>query len=144
MTTIETVAPSTRLKWDALQVALAILVYMQVWRIHDLFPILAIPGVPILTTAVAVLVVILDRDPRRRLSGLNQPVVRVALGILLLVALSVPGSLYPGLSMSFLLKDYLRTVILMLLVAASVRGLADLRWLAWLQVGGVKIGRAHV
>src|SRR2546428_1564389 len=29
------------------------------------------------------------------------------------ISLSVPGSLYPGLSLGFLLKDYLRSVILM-------------------------------
>jgi len=53
--------------------------------------------------------------------------------------LSIPGSLYPRYSFEFLLKDYLRTVVLMLLVAASVRGLADLRRLVWLQVVGVTL-----
>lgn len=141
---METVAPVMRLRWYALHVALMVLVFLQVWHIHKLFPRLAVPGAPILATIVAVLVVVLDRDPRRRVSGLNQPVVRIALGILLLVALSVPGSLWPGYSLSLLLKDFLRSVILMLLVAASVRGLADLRRLAWLQVAGVTLFSAVV
>ena len=137
-------APSTRLKWDTLQVALAILVFMQVWRVQDLFPVLALYGLPILATCVTLLLFVLDRDPRRRLSRLNQPVVLSTLGLLALVALSVPGSLYPSWSLDFLVKGYLRTVLLMLLVAGSVRGFADLRRLAWLQIAGVTLYSAAV
>src|SRR2546429_3766491 len=56
----------------------------------------------------------------------------------------MPGYLYPGYSMNFLFKDYGRTVLLMLLVAASVRGFADLRRYAWLQLGGVTLFSAVV
>lgn len=139
MPTIETVAPPKRPTWYALHGALILLVSLQVWRIHDLFPILAIPGFPVVCTLVAVLALCLDRDPQRRLLGLNQPVVRASFGILLLVAVSIPGSLWPGYSASFLLKEYLRCVILMVLVAASVRGMADLRRLTWLQFAGVTL-----
>jgi len=128
---------SQRLPWDSLLLALMVLVALQVWRVHELFPSLAIHGLPILMTVVAVTLLLLGRDPRRRLATLDVPLVRVALGILVLAGLSIPGSLYPGLSLNLVLKDYFRTVILMLLVAASVRGFADLRRLAWLQLGGV-------
>src|SRR5437867_4158540 len=131
--------PAERLRWDAVQVTLAVLLGVQVWRVHELFPSLAIYGLPFAATVVALLVYWLDRDQRRRIGGLHQPVVRAAVGILALVALSVPGSLYPGLSLGFLLKDYLRSVILMLLVAGSVRGLVDLRRLAWIQLAGVTL-----
>src|SRR5260370_4513363 len=130
-------APAEQFKWDALQVALAILVFMQVWRVQDLFPVLALFGLPILATCVTLLLFVLDRDPRRRLSNLNQPVVLATLGLLALVALSVPGSLYVAGSLDFLVKGYLRTVLLMLLVAGSIRGFADMRRLAWLQIAGV-------
>ncbi len=133
-----------RFHWDALQVALAILVLLQVWRVHELFPSLAISGLPILLTLAVLLLFWLNRDPRRRLTSLNGPVIYAALGILVLVALSVPGSLYPGMSLNFLFKDYLRSVILMFLVAASVRGLADLRRIAWLQVAGATLFSAAV
>ncbi len=130
-------APAEQFKWDALQVALAILVFMQVWRVQDLFPVLALFGLPILATCVTLLLFVLDRDPRRCLSNLNQPVVLATLGLLALVALSVPGSLYVAGSLDFLVKGYLRTVLLMLLVAGRIRGFADLRRLAWLQIAGV-------
>jgi len=132
------------LRWGALQIALAIVVLLQVWRIHDLFPVLAVHGVPILATVTAVALFALSNDVWRRVSSLNHPIVRAALGIVLLVALSVPGSLYPGASASFLLKDYLRSVILMVLVAASIRGLSDVRRFAWLQLAGVTLLSAVV
>ncbi len=94
-------APAEQPKWDALQLALTILVFMQVWRVQDLFPVLALFGLPILATCVTLLLFVLDRDPRRRLSNLNQPVVLATLGLLALVALSVPGSLYVAGSLDF-------------------------------------------
>ncbi len=105
---------SQRLPWDSLLLALMVLVALQVWRVHEVFPSLAVHGLPILMTVVAVTLLLLGRDPRRRLVALDVPLVRV-----------------------LVLKDYFRTVILMLLVAASVRGFADLRRFAWLQLGGV-------
>src|SRR2546429_5383681 len=121
-----------------------LLVSLQVWRVHELFPTLAVHGLPILTTVAAIGLFLLGRDPRRRIGSVNAPVVWAALGILGLVALSVPGSLYPGHSLNFLLKDYLRTVLLMVLVAASGRGLADLRRLSWLQLAGVTLFSAVI
>jgi O-antigen ligase len=133
-----------RLPWDSLLVTLMVLVSLQVWRVHELFPTLSIHGLPILMTVAAAALLLLGRDPRRRLGSLNHPVVRIALAIVVLAALSVPGSLYPGGSLNFLLKDYSRTVLLMLLIAASVRGLTDLRRFAWLQLAGVTLFSAVV
>src|SRR3989442_15037458 len=132
-------APVGRLPWDSLLAVLAAFVLMQVWRVQDLFPALGGNGLPVLTSVIAVALFYLDRDPRRRLNGLDDPVVSVGIGITILVALSIPGSLYPGGSMQFLLKDYLRSVLLMLLIGASVRGLADLRRFAWLHIGGLTL-----
>src|SRR2546422_3867545 len=131
--------PSPATAVGALQVTLTVVVAMQVWRVQELFPVIAFYGLPIAATLAAMLVFWLDRDPRRRLTNLDSHVVGAALGILLLAWLSVPGSLYPGFSAEFLLKDYCRTVVLMLLVAASVRGLADVRRLAWVQIAGVTL-----
>jgi O-antigen ligase len=137
-------AVAPRLSWDALHVALSVLIALQVWRVHELFPSLAVHGLPVLATTVAVALFLLNGDLSRRIASLNGPVVRAALGIVILVALSIPGSLYPGGSTSFLFKDYLRSVILMLLIVASIRGMADLRRYAWLQVAGITLFSAVI
>src|SRR6266704_3628563 len=134
-----TAAAPDRSRADAVLAAVAIVLLMQVWRVQELFPILAVPGLPIVATLGAGLLFFLGRNSGRALGGLDRALVAAVLGILVLVALSIPGSLYPRYSFEFLLKDYLRTVVLMLLVAASVRGLADLRRLVWLQVVGVTL-----
>src|SRR3989442_1261328 len=134
-----TAAAPDRSRADAVLAVVAIVLLMQVWRVQELFPILAVPGLPIVATLGAGLLFFLGRNSGRALGGLDRPLVAAVLGILVLVALSIPGSLYPRYGFEFLLKDYLRTVVLMLLVAASVRGLADLRRLVWLQVVGVTL-----
>jgi len=131
--------PPERLKWDALLVALAILLFFQVWAVQHLFGIQAVHGVLFVATCVTLLLFALDRDSRRRLSSLNQPVVRAALGLLLLATLSIPGSLDPGNSLELVLQGYLPAVVLMLLVAGSVRGVGDLRRLAWLLIAGLTL-----
>src|SRR5882762_1721696 len=80
-------ASSRRLRWDALQVTVAVVAATQVWRVQDLFPAIAFYGLPIAATLAAVLVFWLDRDPRRRLRDLDRHVVGAALGILALAGL---------------------------------------------------------
>lgn len=135
---------ATRAPFDAFHVTLCVLVSLQVWRVHELFPGLAIHGLPILATVAAVTLFALSNGVWSRVSSLNHPITRAALGILLLVALSVPGSLYPGGSANFLLKDYLRSVLLMLLIAGSIRGFGDVRRYAWLQLAGVTLFSAVI
>ena len=132
-------APPERLEWDPLLVALAVLVLIQVWGVQSLFQSLAVPGLLSVVTCVTLLLWALDRDRRRRLGSLKHPVVRAALGLLLLAALSIPGSLDPTKSVDIVFQGYLRAVLLMLLVAAVVRGVADLRRLAWLQIAGLTL-----
>src|SRR2546423_2232130 len=136
--------PTPRLQVALLQVVLTVLILMQVWRVQGLIRGTPLYGVPVIATVVTLGLLLLDRDPQRRLARPSQPVVRAALGILVLVVLSIPGSLYPARSVTFLLKDYLRSVVLMLLVAASVRGLTDLRRLAWVQIIGVTLSSAII
>src|SRR6266516_3536160 len=71
---------------------------------------------------------------RRRL---RWDTLQVVLALLLLATLSIPGSLYPRYSAIFVVTDYMRSVALLLMIAASVRGARDLRRLAWLQIVGV-------
>jgi hypothetical protein len=128
-----------RFRWDLLLLALGALLFVQIWRVQDLLPSLAVSGLPIAATLAALLLYGLDSDPDRNLSILRRPICGIGLALLVLVTLSIPGSLYPGWSLDFLLKDFLRSIILMILIAASIRGLADVERFAWLQLGGATL-----
>src|SRR5882724_8844125 len=67
--------PLAKTRWDALQVTLAILLLLQVWRVQGAIRGVPLLGLPVLATVVAVLLLSLDRDPRRRLSGGREPLV---------------------------------------------------------------------
>jgi hypothetical protein len=43
------------------------------------------------------------------------------IAILGLVALSVPGSLYPGLSFGFMTRDFLTTILMAVLIVTAIR-----------------------
>src|SRR5437764_13376029 len=75
------VAPR-RLRWDTLQVVLTLLVLVQVWRIQDVFPGIAMPGPPVLRTVAVPFLLRLDQGPRRRLDTRGQSAGRRALASL--------------------------------------------------------------
>ncbi len=118
------------LHWDPLLVCVAGFLAFDVGRIHQLFPKL-IPLHPILVFALASIVIYaLDRHGVRRLRTLRHPITFCVLGILGLVAWSVPFSLNAGRSLQFLYSEFAKTVVMFLLVAASVRTVADVERLA--------------
>jgi O-antigen ligase len=125
-----------RLGWDPIQVALAASLLLQVWRIQDLFPVLRVWGLGIAVSVASVVLFMVDRDPRRSIAVWRHPMFRLVSGIVLLVILSIPGSYYPGESVRFLTKEFMRSVVLMALIAASIRGLADVERFVRIQLFG--------
>jgi O-antigen ligase len=121
---------------DALFYALAINVLCYVWRVQDLFPVLGtIKFVPLATLA-AVGLFVLDGDRRRLILGIKHKVLTYAGLILVWMVLSVPGSLYKGLSFNFILQDHIKTFVLMILLAASIRSIKDVERYVLVQVIG--------
>jgi O-antigen ligase len=123
--------------WLFYAVAATLLAY--VWRVQDLFPVLAtLKFVPMVSLAMIGLF-ILDRDPRRSLPGVKHQVTFYATVVLVLMVLSVPGSLYPGLSFGLIVHDHIKTFMLMVLLAASIRTVRDVERFAVVQVLGMGI-----
>jgi len=129
--------PATR--WDGFLVALSLLVLTSVWRLQDLFPILGSIQLPTLAAVAALALFVIDRDPRRKFKRINHPVVKCAIVIFFLAILSVPGGVYPGYSFSFILKDYDKTFMLLLLVAAGLRDRRDIERLMWVSLFGATL-----
>lgn len=122
--------------WDALLCTLAALILTYVWRVQDLFTILAVIKFVALASLAAFGLYFIDQDRRRSLAVANQPIIRYTILILGLMVLSVPGSLYPGLSFRFIINDHIKTFILMVLLAASARSFKDVERYAAVQVFG--------
>jgi O-antigen ligase len=104
-----------------------------------LFPILATLQLTVLATLGAYGLFIVERDRRRQIKYLKHPVVILMLALFFQMVLSVPGSLWPGGSFGFLQSDFIRTLVFVLLLAASVRAFVDVERLAAVQVLGAAV-----
>jgi O-antigen ligase len=136
--------PTTAPKWDVLQVTLSAMILTYVWRIQDLYPVLATLQLPSVASVAAYLTFAFDRTPQRALRNVGHPVTTVLCVLMLLAVLSVPFSLYRGLSFDFLRNDLIKNFVLFCLVAASVRHFADLRRFAAVTVLGASIYALYV
>ncbi len=130
--------PTRRPRWDLMRAAVGAMLLCYVWRVQDLVPLLGKLKVPVLVSAGAIGLFLLSTGAMRVLGRLRHPLIKLAVLILLLMVLSVPTSLYQGMSVSFLLNDFLKTFMMMLLIVTTARGFVDLERYAAVQViGGV-------
>lgn len=123
-------------RWDLVTAMVGLASLTSVWRIQDLFPVLATIQLPTLAMVAMYAAFVVDRDPRRRLRVVRGPILALGTAILALMVLSVPGGVYPGYSFSFILKDHIKTYLLLLLVAGSIRDFDDVKRLTMVQLGG--------
>ncbi len=110
-----------------------------VWRVQDLFPPLNTIKVQYLAPGLGLLVFLADGDPRRAARRLLSPLAYRLFGIGAMVALSIPTSVWPGKSFNFLLNDHAKTLLLMTLMAASIRSAADVTRYAIMHIGGAVV-----
>jgi len=121
---------------DWLIVALLVAMLCYIWRLQDLFPYLAETGFVLLVSLAAIGLFLVNRDRRR---SLIRAFHRITIGVAILfvvMVLSIPGSVYPGYSFDFIVQDFAKTFLLMILLAASARTINDLEWYLSAQVAG--------
>jgi O-antigen ligase len=129
---------------DYLMIALSLMTLTYVWRIQDLFPIIGKFSPALLFTGVAIALWVADGDPRRRVTLIFTPTLKLLIGILVLMLLSIPGSLWPGNSVRFMYQDFGLTFVFMLMIAASIRGIRDLEWFGLVHLAGATLYSAVV
>jgi O-antigen ligase len=122
--------------FDLAQAAIMVMALVAVWRIQNIVPGLNAIKISYLAPALAALAFAASKDPRRSLGSIKSPLLYLLLGIVLVIVLGVPTSLWPGKSFNFLLNDHGKTILLMLLIAASIRGWVDLERYAWMHILG--------
>jgi len=131
---------TARHPWDALRLALAAAVLTSVWRIQDLFPALAPLRLPSLMLLALLGLMVISPREQARISLVGRSfVMRGVFAIVVMAVLSVPTSLWMGLSFDFFIKNLLPAVVLALAAAAAIYTVADARRIAAIQLGGATL-----
>lgn len=132
------VAPTSKpLRADFLVWLVAGSLLAYVWRIQDIFPIFATTKYPLLITGGILAVYFLDEDNRRKIDTIKHPITKTVGVLIILIAISIPTSLWRGFSFNSFTQDYLRNILLMAILIASVRGFRDLeKYALWFLIGG--------
>jgi len=124
-------------KIDGLQLAVMALIFGQVWRIQDFYPVLAAVKFPTLSLAAAVGFFVLDGDPRRRIVAIQHSrLVRMMIALAAVLVIGVPAGIYPGRTFTFVTSDYLPMLVYALLMALSIRDIHDVRRYAFAMICG--------
>lgn len=117
--------PAAGARFDALQGAIILMILVAVWRIQNLVPVLNAIKIQFVAPGVALLAVLADRDPRRLLRRTTNPLVYRLFGIALIMLLGAPTSLWAGKTVDFIFDDHAKTLLMMMLIAMSIRARAD-------------------
>jgi O-antigen ligase len=131
-------------KWDLLLLCVAGYLLTAVGRVHQLFPVLELLRPAILTGFFAIVLFALDRQPERRLSSVFLAPTRWVFALLVWMILSVPGALVAGTSFGVVFDNFIKTVVMFVVIAASVRSSRDVERLAGAYFAGAVIYSAVV
>lgn len=107
-----------------------------VWRMQSTVPIVAVLQLPTLSVMAAYALFLLDRDRRRSLKAIGHPVTTLLLVLLAVICLSIPFGTFVGKALSFLQRDYSKTFMMFVLVAACIRSHRDLDLMVGAQLLG--------
>ena len=118
-------ADGTDLKWDALLFWTAGYILTAVGRVHQLFSVLEPLHLALLTGIVAIVLYLLDPLEQRRSQHVLLPTTKYLFAFLFWMTLCVPFALRVGNSVELLFGNFVKTVVMYLVVAASIRGARD-------------------
>jgi O-antigen ligase len=114
------------LKWDFLLLCLAGYVLTSVGRVHQLFPALELAHPAMVTGILGTAIYLLDLREERRAYHLLVPTTKLLVLFFIWMVLSVPGALRPGASFDLVFGNFIKTVLMYVVVAGGVRGLRDI------------------
>jgi O-antigen ligase len=128
-------APAARpVAWDLLLACVAVYLATAVGRVHELFPVLSLFKPALLATIFAVGLYLLQQSGQRRIGLLRSPTTACLLGLVVWSALSVAFALNQGVAFHAW-TDFVRTVVMGLVVAGSVRRVRDVERLMMVYYG---------
>lgn len=122
---------STQAAWDVLLVCVAGYILMAVGRLHQLFPVLQTVRPALMFGLLAVVLYLIDGRQSRQLHRLWVPTTICLVGLLAWIALGIPGAIVQGNSYALLTQNFIKTVLMYMVIAGSVRGTRDIERLAF-------------
>jgi len=117
-------------EWDPLLACTAGFVLTAVGRVHELFPTLNVVRPAITTGLLSIILLILDGQTVRRWKSISTGTTVWLVALLGWSVVSIPAALSAGHSFEFVTGEYVKTVVMALVVACAVRGIRDLERLA--------------
>jgi O-antigen ligase len=117
-------------RWDLLIVCIAGYLLAAVGRVHQLFPALQALRPMVLLGLLAIALYVRDRRTERRARLLWTSTTKWLMALLVWMVVSIPTSLWPGYSFDLLFDNFIKTVLMYLVVAGAVRGTRDVERLA--------------
>jgi len=124
-------------RWDLLTICLVCVVLQYVWRVQEVLTPLAYVQFTSLVSLGAIVLFFLNRRGESVSAALHHELVLPMVVILVLAALSVPMSLHTRVSFEYFSKNFVKTVILVVVLGASVRDRADIdRLVRAMVIGG--------
>ena len=115
--------------WDLLLLCLSGFILTSVGRVHQLFPALAAFRPVTVMGILAIGLCVFDRVPPRRIHAFQIPATRWLLALVVWMALSVPGALWPGGAFGTF-RDFAKTALIYFVIVTAVRSVRDIERLA--------------
>lgn len=123
--------PGRAPKYDLLIAAIFGAILSYIWRVQDLTPILRVVQYPTLISLAVLGLYLLHATGRRDMRlAWRSDALKAAVAVFAFAVFSGPFSLIQGGSFWFIVRDFVKTIILMLILAAAIRHVADARRLA--------------
>src|SRR5262245_12878106 len=117
-------------EWDPVLICIAAYVLTAVGRVHDLFPTLSVVRPAIVTGLLSIILFALDGLPVRRWKWIASNTTYWLMALFAWSVLSIPGAVVPGHSFDFVLNGFIKTVIMVPVVAGVIRGRRDVERIA--------------
>ena len=131
--------------WDLLLACLAGYILTAVGRLHQLFDFLNPLHLTLLSAGLATVAYMISVGPARRLRPvLRLRITRFLLALTLWVALSIVGALWPGGAFQLFTDQFLKVVLMFLVLVGAVRGFRDVERLTFVYLISVGIYAAVV
>lgn len=140
-----TLPHASHYKWDLLLACLAVYESTAVGRVHQLFEFLDPLHVAAVSAGLGIVLYALAGGRERQLSWtLRLRTTRIVLALTVWMALSIPGALWPGGAFHLLTDEFLKSVVLFIVLVGAVRDGGDVERLAFVYLLSVSVYAAVV